>query len=160
MSTWFTERGIPMADSQSLRLVLGTAGVHDHLTQYVAQILNHKGYNDVSPAMLNFLSTLDCGVNYGSEIARRLNVSRQMVAKTVKELCQAGYLEQVQTKGNQKQILFTTSGEQLMSDVRMLLAQLDKVLCEEIGETALDEAIAILDAIQLVVSTELQVRSK
>ncbi|WP_080811091.1 MarR family winged helix-turn-helix transcriptional regulator [Halomicronema hongdechloris] len=155
MSTWFTQRGIPMADSQSLRLVFCTAGVHDHITEYVAKRLQQEGYDAISPSMLNFLGTLDCGVNYGSEIARRLNVSRQMVAKTVKELCRVGYLEQVQAKGKQKQIVFTASGEALMSRVRHLLVQLDEVLCKRLGEATLNETLSTLEAIQALLSPEL-----
>ena len=140
-----------MVDSQSLRLALGAASVQDQIAAYIAQQLRAKGY-DISPATLNFLSALDCGVNVGADIARRLKVSRQMVAKTVKELCRAGYLEQVDGVGKQKQILFTAAGEQLMAEVRQLLAQLDKVLLEALGETALQETLARLDTIRHLLS--------
>ncbi len=140
-----------MVDSQSLRLALGVASVQDQIAAYIAQQLRAKGY-DISPATLNFLSALDCGVNVGADIARRLKVSRQMVAKTVKELCHAGYLEQVDGVGKQKQILFTAAGEQLMAEVRQLLAQLDKVLLEALGETALQETLARLDTIRHLLS--------
>ena len=140
-----------MVDSQSLRLALGAASVQDQIAAYIAQQLRAKGY-DISPATLNFLSALDCGVNVGADIARRLKVSRQMVAKTVKELCRAGYLEQVDGVGKQKQILFTAAGEQLMAEVRQLLAQLDKGLLEALGETALQETLARLDTIRHLLS--------
>jgi len=143
-----------MADSQSLELVLAAAGVYDRITDYVAQRLKSQGYEDVSPSTLNFLRALDCGVNYGSDIARRLQVSRQMVAKTVKELCRLGYLEQVPGKGKQKQIVFTTAGEQLMAEVRVILAQLDGLLHEQVGEQELGDAIATLDAIAVTVNPE------
>lgn len=155
MSTWFTKSGTPMADSQSLNLVFSAAGVHDRITEYVAQRLETQGYQDVSPSTLNFLSALDCGVNYGSDIARRLKVSRQMVAKTVKDLSHLGYLDQVPGKGKQKQIVFTAAGEQLMSEVRAILAQLDELFYEQLGEKALGDAIATLDAISTVVDTAL-----
>ena len=140
-----------MVDSQSLRLALGAASVQDQIAAYIAQQLRAKGY-DISPATLNFLSALDCGVNVGADIARRLKVSRQMVAKTVKELCHAGYLEQVDGVGKQKQILFTAAGEQLMAEVRQLLAQLDTVLLETLGETALQEILTQLETIQSLLS--------
>jgi len=141
-----------MADSQSLGLVFAAAGVYDRITEYVAQQLEALGYKDVSPSTLNFLSALDCGVNSGSDIARRLKVSRQMVAKTVKELSHLGYLEQVPGKGKQKQIVFTAAGEQLMSEVRAILAQLDELFDEQLGEQALGEAISMLDAISARIS--------
>ncbi len=136
-----------MVESQSLRLVLGAIGVRERITEYIARILREKGYAEVSPAMLNFLGTLDCGVNSASEIARRLKVSRQMVAKTVKELCRVGYLEQIEGKGKTKQILFTASGERLIAEVRQLLAQLDKVLYKKTGKAALQETISTLESI-------------
>jgi DNA-binding MarR family transcriptional regulator len=145
-----------MANSQSLGLVFSTAEMHDRITEYVAQQLKAQGYADVSPSTLNFLSALDCGINYGSDIARRLQVSRQMVAKTVKELCSLGYLEQRPGKGKQKPIRFTVAGEQLMANVRAILAHLDEQLHEQVGEAALSEAITTLEAIVAVVTTELQ----
>lgn len=158
MSTRFTQRGVPMVESRSLRLAFATAEVRDRITEYVATVLQGQGYKEVSPSMLNFLGALDCGVNFGSEIARRLKVSRQMVAKTVKGLCRVGYLEQIEGPGKQKRILFTASGEQLMSDVRMLLAQLDETLCEKIGEAALLETIFTLEAIRALVRKKLDGR--
>lgn len=140
-----------MVESQSLRLALNVASVQDQIATYIAQRLSERGY-DISPATLNFLSALDCGVNVGADIARRLKVSRQMVAKTVKDLCRAGYLEQMDGVGKQKQILFTADGEQLMAEVRQLLAQLDTVLLEALGETALQETLTQLETIQSLLS--------
>jgi DNA-binding MarR family transcriptional regulator len=140
-----------MVDSRSLQLALATAAVRDRITDYVAAMLTRRGYRDVSPAMLNFLGALDCGVNYASEIARNLNVSRQMVAKTVRELGQAGYLEQQRGSGKQKQILFTAQGERLMSDVRQCLAELDAALGREVSARALNGTVRTLEAIASVV---------
>jgi DNA-binding MarR family transcriptional regulator len=151
MSTRFTSRGTPMADSQSLRLVFATAAVHERIVERVAAGLMREGY-DVSPSKLHFLGALDCGVNYGADIARQLRVSRQMVAKTVKELCRAGYLEQVTAAGRQKQILFTAEGERLMSDIRQRLARLDVVLSERVGATAFEATLSSLDAIATVLT--------
>ncbi len=145
-----------MADSQSLKLVFSAASVRDRITEYVAQRLETQGYQDVSPSTLNFLSALDCGVNSGSDIARRLQVSRQMVAKTVKELSHLGYLEQIPGKGKQKQIVFTAAGEQLMSEVRVILAQLDELFYKQLGEKALGEAIATLEAIAVRITQQLE----
>ncbi len=99
MSTKLTEIGTPMTDSQSLQLVFTTAQVAEKITSHVACKLNQMGYDNITPSLLNFLSTMECGVNYGSEIARNLGVSRQMVAKTVKELCADGYLVQGDSVG-------------------------------------------------------------
>lgn len=139
-----------MADSQSLRLLFVAADLHDQFTEYVSEQLRMKGFDDISPSMLHFLSALDCGINYGAEIARRLKVSRQMVAKTVKELCRAGYLEQAEGIGKQKQILFTEEGERLMSTARTVLADLDRVFIEHFSETLVEEMTLRLEALKSV----------
>lgn len=148
MSTRLTNKGTPMVDSQALNLVLGAAQVHELTTRYLSDSLKAKGYVSATPSILNFLSTLECGINYGSEIARNLGVSRQMVAKAVKELCRAGYLEQVDGAGKQKQIVFTRTGELLMSDARKLLAGIDKILFRKLGKKSIQTTIANLNKIQ------------
>ncbi len=151
MSTRLTKKGIPMVDSQSLQLVFGAAGVHENISRYLSVSLNTKGYKSVTPSVLSFLSALECGENYGSDIARNLGVSRQMVAKTVKSLCQVGYLEQLDAAGKQKRIVFTELGERLMSDSRQLLAGLDVILHKAVGQSVLQENIATLHNIQNIV---------
>ncbi len=152
MSTRLTKGGVPMVESQSLQLVLAAAQVHEKITLYLSESLKKKGYKFVSPSMLNFLSTLECGINYGSEIARTLGVSRQMVAKTVKELCKANYLEQREGLGRQKEIVFTEVGELLMSDTRQLLSGIDKVLGKDMGEDQLKTLAAGLESLQKSIS--------
>lgn len=134
MSTRLTKKDIPMVDSKALQLVLGASQVSELITGHLSKSLQKMGYKAATPATLSFLSMLECGVNYGSELARKLGVSRQMVAKTVKELCFAGYLEQVDGTGKQKEILFTATGELLMSDARKLLADMDKTLSKQLGD--------------------------
>ena len=108
----------------------------------------------MTPSLLSFLSVLECGINYGSEIARTLGVSRQMVAKTVKELCQLGYLEQVDDIGKQKKILFTQSGEQLIADARQLLADLDSLLLQKLKTDTLLATSHNLKTINQLISNQ------
>lgn len=152
MSTRLTQKGTPMVDSQSLKLVLGAVKVHELTALYLSTFLKTKGYQNVTPAVLSFLSTLECGINYGSEIARNLGVSRQMVAKTVKELCKAGYLAQIDGAGKQKEIIFTKTGEVLMSDARQLLAELDITLNKEVGQHQLKITASCLESIQALMT--------
>ena len=128
MSTRFTRKGIPMVESRSLQLIQSAQRLNDVITQYLSKRLVEKGYGSLTPSLLSFLSVLECGVNYGSEIARNLDVTRQMVAKTVKQLCKLGYLEQIDGAGKQKEIHFTVTGECLISDARQLLSELDEIL--------------------------------
>jgi DNA-binding MarR family transcriptional regulator len=147
MSTRFTSRGTPMVDSRSLQLAALSAAVRDRVVRWVADGLRVDGFHDVPPSTLEFLDALDCGVNVASDIARTLGVSRQMVAKTVKELCQLDYLAQLEGKGRQKRIVFTPQGEMLMARVRQRLRELDTVIDAQIGSRRLDEALASLDAL-------------
>ncbi|VEP13673.1 MarR family transcriptional regulator [Hyella patelloides LEGE 07179] len=151
MSTRVTKKDIPMVESQSLQLFFSAAEMNEQISLYLSNALKDRGYESVTPCVLKSLSALECGINYSSEIARSLGISRQVVAKKVKELCSIGYLEQVDGKGKQKQILFTELGERLMSDSRQLLAELDEILCETIDRATLEETVERLKRIQAVV---------
>ena len=152
MSTRLTQKGTPMVDSLALKLVQTASQVQEQTTYFLSESLKNKGYQAVTPSILNFLSALECGVNYGSEIARNLDVSRQMVAKTVKELSLQGYLEQVDDIGKQKKILFTKKGELLMSDARQLLADIDILLMSQLSKKSLEVTINQLQSIQQILS--------
>jgi len=152
MSTRLTTNDVPMVESETLKLVIGAGQVNDSISQYLSNTLKSNGYKFASPSALNFLSALECGVNYASEIARNLGVSRQMVAKTVKELCLAGYLEQLSGVGKQKKIVFTITGELLMSDARKLLAEIDHTLNDKLGENSIASTVKNLNAIQELIS--------
>jgi DNA-binding MarR family transcriptional regulator len=147
MSTELTS-GAVMVDSQTLQLVLETSRVNDSISRYLSTSLKSKGYEFATTSALSFLSTLECGVNYGSQIARNLGVSRQMVAKTVKGLCLAGYLEQVDDVGKQKKIMFTLTGEKLMSEARQILADIDNVLNTQLSEKSVITMVANLNKVQ------------
>ncbi len=151
MSTRLTSKGTQMVESQSLKLALGASQVNDLISKYLSNALKVKGYKFASPSALSFLSTLECGVNYASEIARNLGVSRQMAAKTVKELCLAGYLEQLDDVGKQKKIVFTQTGELLMSDARQLLADMDTILNQELGNNVITTTVDNLNKIQTAI---------
>jgi len=139
-----------MVESRTLQLVLAAAQAQESTALFLSNSLKNKGYRSVTPSLLNFLSTLECGVNYGSEIARTLGVSRQMVAKIVKELCDADYLAQRDGLGKQKEIVFTEIGERLMSDARQLLADVDNILNIEVGQTQLEASVNCLTSIQKI----------
>jgi DNA-binding MarR family transcriptional regulator len=148
MSTRLTKRGVPMVESVSLRLALAAGDLRDALAAHVAEALAAKGYAGTTAAVLQFLSVLECGINFGSDIARNLDVSRQMVAKTVRSLCDAGYLEQAAGPGRQKQILFTEHGEHMMSDARRILADFDEQILKTVDAQSLQRAIEDLESIR------------
>ncbi len=148
MSIELTNKKPSMVDSQTLKLVQSSAQVSQLAASYLSKQLKAKGYSEATTTNLNFLSTLECGVNYASELARSMGVSRQMIAKNVKQLCLAGYLKQENDIGKQKKILFTYLGEQLMSDARQLLAEVDELLIQQEGKEFITETIASLEHIQ------------
>lgn len=155
MSTRFTQKNIPMVESKTLQLVISTSTLNETLVKYLSRHLMDKGYHAITPSLLQFLSALECGVNYGSEIARNLEVTRQMVAKTVKQLCQLGYLEQLDDVGKQKKIVFTTTGEHLMSDARQALANLDAVLARQLKSIDITKTINDLENITTLVKQKM-----
>ncbi|MEX2515333.1 MAG: MarR family transcriptional regulator [Gammaproteobacteria bacterium] len=134
-----------MVESHALRLAKAAAAVREGICDYVVIKLAEQGYQDISPAILTFLGALDCGVNYGSGIARNLKVSRQLVAKMVREMSEAGYLEQTEGSGKQKKIIFTRKGELLMAEVRNILLSLDSLLQKNTSEAALKKMIRTLE---------------
>ncbi len=155
MSTRVTRGGIPLVDSQSLQLIQSASSLNDAMAKYLAQHLLKQGYVALTPSLLSFLGVLECGVNYGSEIARSLGVTRQMVAKTVKALCRLGYLEQRDGVGKQKEIYFTETGEQLMSDARLLLAEIDHVFFERTGGESMEKVTSQLNLLAHVLNDKL-----
>jgi DNA-binding MarR family transcriptional regulator len=146
---------LTMADSRSLDLVFALARAHDVLLDYVARTLEERGYRGVTPPVLAFLGQLDCGVNVASEVARRLGQSRQMVAKTVRQLSELGYLEMAPDpeRGNQKVITFTASGERLVAEARHILAAMDVQLDASLGETSLAQLVSALNRVQKLASS-------
>ena len=124
-----------MAESRSLQLLFQLADIQKLLVEHLAYRLAALGHSGVTSGALGFLGQLDCGPNHASEVARRLGVSRQMVAKTVTEMEQKGWLQQEPDthRRNRKVIRFTPAGERLMSDVRATLAELDEQLDRNFG---------------------------
>ena len=142
MSTRFTKKGVPMKNSMTLKLVQSAGLLQTRISQMLVDELQRRGYQTINISRLAFLSTLECGVNYASEVSRNLGVSRQMVAKTVKELCELGYLSQEKAVGKQKPIVFTLKGEQLIGECRNLLLALDEKLKTTSATTDLNQLVS------------------
>lgn len=138
-----------MADSRALDLVFALARAHEALLQHVSNALQSRGYAGASPSTLAFLAQLDCGANMASDVARRLGQSRQMVAKTVKQLSELGYLEisRDSERGNQKVITFTAQGERLVAEARAILASLDDTLERDLDRSSLEDLVTKLGRI-------------
>lgn len=145
MSTKFTQKDLPMVESLSLQIFLNTGSIHLNIARLLAQKLETRGYKDITPPILQFLGAMECGPNYAADIARYLNISRQMAGKTVKELSNLGYLEQRKGKGRQKEIVFTDKGQMLISDTRASLLEMDKHLKNKNKDDQLDKIIPMME---------------
>ena len=138
MSTKLTnssQTGPSMVDSHSLSLTFLLGEARDALLGRLSRELGARGHLRVTASALGFLGQLDCGINHAAAIAEKLGVSRQMVAKTVVEMEQAGWLVQGTDpqRRNRKVIRFTAEGERLMADAREVLAALDAELARDCG---------------------------
>lgn len=133
LSTNLTSGGktdLPMAESRSLKLALMLGRGQAALMAWLVDRLHARGHRGLTVSALDFMGQLECGINYASDVARALGVSRQMVAKSVMDLSCKGWLEQTQDpeKGNRKVIAFTKEGKRVISDARAILAELDNKL--------------------------------
>jgi len=84
---------------------------------------------------LKLLANLDCRTTYASELARRLNVSRQAVNRLLKNLIETGLvrLETDYARRNTKMIVITDDGAEVIRIALDLLADFENRLKAEIG---------------------------
>lgn len=134
MSTELTTSTTPpayeMADSRSLKLLHLASGFERRVQKWLVELLHERGFNSLTQSQLSFLGTLDCGPNNASQIANDLDITRQAVHKTVKELEALGWLKSKADpiRRNQRIITFTDEGERMMSEARALFKHLDERL--------------------------------
>ncbi len=144
-----------MRDSMTLQLVMTAGALQESISGLLLQRLHQKGYSAITASRLSFLSTLECGVNYASDVARNLGVSRQMVAKTVRELSELGYLEQKPANGKQKTIEFTQNGENLIAACREIMVDLDALLLTNQSKENIDTTAAHLQQIKNTILSQI-----
>lgn len=138
--------GIVLVESQALRLSQAIAAYQQDQVTWLITQLTERGFGDLTPTHVSFLSSLDCADNYASQIARKLNLSRQAVHKTVTELSRLGFVESVpnRVKRNSKVIQITAQGEALIAAARLLYAELDKNLTENCSHEEIESLIDLL----------------
>ena len=135
-----------MADSRQLRLFQACRRFQHRLTEVLVARLQTRGYTRLTASHLTFLAQLECGENHAAEIARQTGISRQAVHKQVKELAALGLLDERPHpgRGNQRPIVFTERGIQLIADCRAILADLDAALPADAGDLTAEDAVAFL----------------
>jgi len=108
--------------------------------------LRECGYDKVTETHLVLFGNLDCGATHAAQIAQRMQVSRQAISKTLRELQVLGFIR-LQTdpaRQNQKLVVMTAHGMQLASDARRTLRMIEAQLAAELGQetmTALRSAL-------------------
>jgi DNA-binding MarR family transcriptional regulator len=138
--------GFVLVESQALKLSQAIAGYQMRQTLWLIDGLSSHGFTDLTPPHVTFIAALDCDDNFASEIARRLNLSRQAIHKTVRELTDAGYIETKENaiKRNSKIIQITKRGEELISLARQMYAEIDRNLQDRSEPKEIERLIEIL----------------
>ncbi|ABK65709.1 MarR family winged helix-turn-helix transcriptional regulator [Mycobacterium avium] len=93
------------------------------------------GEPDLSPGAAMTMSYLDAAPVKPSDLARRMQVSRQRVHAVLRELSAAGLVELVRdpTSGRDKLIRVTPAGKRRLRRVAAALAELDQRAAEQLG---------------------------
>jgi len=150
LSTEFTRKsplaGYDLVESKSLALTQGSEALKDRMVEWMLVQLKADGFSTLKAAQLNFLGAMECGANFGSELARTLGVSRQAIHKTVRDLENAGWLrtEKNELLGNQRVILFTDEGERMMACARKHFLRLDELLLDRFSASELTAFFELL----------------
>lgn len=120
-----------------LTVLLETAS-RSILRSLVARLRAH-GHAGVSDPHLVLIGNLDCGATHAAQIAQRMDVSRQAISKTLRELQNMGIirLENDTTRRNQKIVVLTDVGKRLALDARRELAEIEASIAMDISTEAM-----------------------
>ena len=101
--------------------------------------LHASGYSDITEPQIVLFGNLDCGATHAAQIAQRMQVSRQAISKTLRELQSMGWvlLEDDPARRNQKLVVMTKPGMQFANDARKALGAIEAKLAQDIGEDAM-----------------------
>ncbi|MCS5710949.1 MarR family transcriptional regulator [Candidatus Berkiella aquae] len=105
------------------------------LEQRLQEKRNLTPYQELTDAQSRILATLRGESLTISEIARRLNVSRQAVHKLISQLIDKGLLalEAIPDNSRDKQVVFTPEGEALKKAAFKALQELEQEVEEALG---------------------------
>lgn len=108
---------------------------HTWFQQGLLKRFQETEWEALTAADLNLLASLNCGATHGSELARRLGVSRQAVNKLLTNLVDIGavQLEVDPEKRNQKIIVITPKGESLIHLALEEMENLERKIAQKIG---------------------------
>ena len=139
MSTKFTtcEDAAPWPEPLTVLLQAASQSV---LRGLLARLRTH-GHLKVTESHLILFGNLDCGATHAAQIAQRMQVSRQAISKTLRELQSLDLvrLEDDPQRRNQKLVVMTALGLQFAMDARGALNGVEAGLADRIGRDAVTQ---------------------
>lgn len=118
----------------------------DWVEQRLYTAAERNGYGDIPPSMARLLALL-AGRPLGlSELARRLDVTRQAVHRLANEAAALGYVEFVdsETDARVKLLRFTQKGWIMSASAEQELDRIEAAIARQIGTEQLEQLKALL----------------
>ena len=145
MSTKFTTSTEAVPFPEPLTVLLQAAS--QSILRGLIGRLKACGYDDITEPHLVLFGNLDCGATHAAQIAQRMQVSRQAISKTLRELQTRGWvrLEDDPGRRNQKVVVMTQQGMRLASDARKSLGEIENQLAQHIGEDTMKKLRTALE---------------
>lgn len=145
MSTKFTSQQGQGLAPEPLTVLLQAAS-QSILHGLIAR-LRACGYASITEPHLILFGNLDCGATHAAQIAQRMQVSRQAISKTLRELQSLGLvlLEDDPARRNQKLVVMTQQGIRLAGDARRALEEIENMLAEQIGDETMAKLRSALE---------------
>ena len=139
MSTKFTTND--HADSWAEPLTVLLAAASQSILRSLLAQLRTRGYRDVTESHLILFGNLDCGATHAAQIAQRMQVSRQAISKTLRELQTLDLLrlEDDPQRRNQKLVVMTALGMQFANDARSALDAIEGALAGRVGQHTMNK---------------------
>lgn len=107
-----------------------------------------RGYDAITEPHLVLFGNLDCGATHAAQIAQRMQVSRQAVSNTLRELRELGFvhLKNDPDRRNQKLVIMTELGMDLAVAARGELRSIEAELADRIGAKAMNALRGALES--------------
>lgn len=114
-------------------------GASQSVLRTLASRVRARGYVSITEAHLILFGNLDCGATHAAQIAQRMQVSRQAISKTLRELEALGFLrlEDDPDRRNQKLVIMTEYCLQFAVDARDDLRDIEAEITCRIGADAM-----------------------
>ena len=143
MSTKFTTNA--RVQPTPLTVLLGAAS--QIVLRQLRDRLRDCGFETVTEPHLVLFGNLDCGATHAAQIALRMQVSRQAISKTLRELQTLGFLtlQDDPSRGNQKLVVMTARGQDLAIEARQQLQAIEADMAASIGINAVSALRDALD---------------